>query len=278
LKICKKQILSFPKMTKHILGVDAAWTANGSSGLCLMQLEKGSKPAVLQLARSYQEFQEGEIKWNEKATASAPRLDEIIRQIGRTPEVVALDIPLSPAPITGYREADRQIARRYSRMGAAVHSPTKDRPGKIAEMLYHQLTASGVSWAGVGAKPDQPYFMEVYPHVTIIELLQLDYRLPYKVQKKGQYWKEATAEERYRKSIRQLKFLKKGIETELQNPLDEFLPELQESEKYTIHFLKSYEDLLDAIICALSGFYFLTEKAEGLGDQTSAIWVPKLNQ
>ena len=94
-----------------------------------MQLEKGSKPAVLQLARSYQEFQEGEIKWNEKATASAPRLDEIIRQIGRTPEVVALDIPLSPAPIIGYREADRQIARRYSRMGAAVHSPNKKPTG-----------------------------------------------------------------------------------------------------------------------------------------------------
>ncbi len=241
-----------------------------------MQMEKGCKPEVLQLARSYQEFLEGKIRWNEKAIASSPRLDEIIRQVGRTPEVVALDIPLSPAPITGYREADRKITRCYSKMGAAVHSPTLERPGKIAEMLYQQLSAAGSQWAGVTAKPDQPYFMEVYPHVTIIEMLQLDYRLPYKVQKKGQYWKEDSLEVRYQKSIQQLNFLRKGIEAELQNPLDEFLPELKESEKYRMHFLKSYEDLLDAIVCALTGYYFLAGKAEGLGDQTSAIWIPNL--
>jgi len=74
----------------------------------------------------------------------------------------------------------------------------------------------------------------------------------------------------------QLNFLRQGIEAELQGPLDEFLPELEEAEKYTLHFLKSYEDLLDAIVCALSGYYFLTGKAEGLGDQNSAIWIPNL--
>ena len=241
-----------------------------------MGWKEGKKPQVLRLARSYEEFLSGEIRWKEKAVSSAPRLDKIIQQLGKIPKVVALDIPLSPEPITGYREADRQITRRYSRMGAAVHSPTKDRPGKIAEMLYQQLTGSGIYWAGVGAKPDRPYFMEVYPHVTIIEMLGLNYRLPYKVQKKGQYWKDEVPEERYHKSIRQLNFLKKGLEAELQKPLDEFLPELQEEEKYTLHFLKSYEDLLDAIVCALTGYYFLAGKAEGLGDETSAIWIPKL--
>lgn len=261
---------------KYILGVDAAWTPNGSSGLCLLKWKRGSQPEVIHLGRSYEEFLEREIRWNEKATASAPRLDEIIQQIGNTPQVVALDIPLSPEPITGYREADRQVTRRYSRKGAAVHSPTQERPGKIAEVLYQQLTGAGISWAGTDAKPDRPYFMEVYPHVTIIEMLGLDYRLPYKVQKKGQYWKEDSPEERYRKSIQQLNFLRKGIEAELQKPLDEFLPELQEKEKYTLWFLKSFEDALDAVVCALSGYYFLMGKAEGLGDETSAIWIPKL--
>jgi predicted RNase H-like nuclease len=261
---------------KLILGVDAAWTVNGSSGLCLMRYEENEKPKVVRLARSYDEFLQGEIRWAEKATASAPRLDEIIRQIVEIPQVVALDIPLSPEPITGYREADRQITRRYSRMGAAVHSPTQDRPGKIAEMMFEQLTASGIRWADTKAKPDRPYFMEVYPHVTIIEMLGLDYRLPYKVQKKGQYWKDEVPEERYRKSIQQLNFLKTGIETKLQHSLDDFLPALVEREKYTLHFLKSYEDLLDSVVCALSGYYFQIGQAVGVGDETSAIWIPAL--
>jgi predicted RNase H-like nuclease len=96
------------------------------------------------------------------------------------------------------------------------------------------------------------------------------------VQKKGQYWKEDSPKERYRKSIQQLNFLKKGLEVELQKPLDGFLPELREEDKYTLHFLKSYEDLLDAIVCALSGYFFLAGKAVGLGDEASAIWIPAL--
>ena len=34
-----------------------------------------------------------------------------------------------------------------------------------------------------------PTLIEVYPHVALLTLLNLSYRLPYKVSRSGQYWK-----------------------------------------------------------------------------------------
>ncbi|MDF9800540.1 putative RNase H-like nuclease [Catalinimonas alkaloidigena] len=259
-------------MPEFILGIDAAWTVGGSSGLALLKKENTESPSLIKLAASYKEFVGEKTYTNQKAL---PDLHQVINEIGKIPHVVALDIPLSPRPMTTYRAADRQITSRYGKKGAAVHSPTHDRPGKVADHMFAQLSNAGLKWAGVDAIPENaPYFMEVYPHVSIIEYMQLEYRLPYKVQKKGKYWKEYPQEERYHLSIKQLLKLRAALQLKLNHSLDDYLPVLDQEQKYKTSFLKAYEDQLDAIVCALTGYDFLQGKAMALGDETSAIWIP----
>ncbi|MEK6475962.1 DUF429 domain-containing protein [Catalinimonas sp. 4WD22] len=259
-------------MPEYILGIDAAWTPGGSSGLALLEKDDEGKIKLKRLVSSYKEFVDEK---RDLPQLTLPDLRQVIEIIGKLPKVIALDIPLSPQPITGYREADRQITSQYGKKGAAVHSPTQDRPGKVADHIFAQLSDAGISWAGVDAKPENaPYFMEVYPHVSIIEYLELDYRLPYKVQKKGKYWKEYSQEERYRLSIKQLQKLRTALQKRVNNSLDNYLPLLNQEQKYKIAYLKAYEDQLDAIVCALTGYDFLQGKAMALGDETSAIWIP----
>lgn len=38
--------------------------------------------------------------------------------------------------------------------------------------------------------------------------------------------------------------------------------------------LKSYEDCIDALVCAWVGYQILARKAKAYGDDVSAIWVP----
>lgn len=259
-------------MPGFILGIDAAWTIGGSSGIALLEKGDEGKIKLKKLASSYEEFIDEEKYPEQKAL---PYLHPVIKAIGDIPKVVALDIPLSPQPMTGYREADRQITSRYGKKGAAVHSPTQDRPGKVADHIFAQLSNEGMTWAGVEARPEHaPCFMEVYPHVSIIEYMQLDYRLPYKVQKKGKYWKEYSQEERYRLSIVQLQKLHTALQQKLNNSLDNYLPVLNQEQQYKTAHLKAYEDQLDAIVCALTGYDFLQGRATALGDESSAIWIP----
>lgn len=262
---------------RYILGIDAAWTAKGSSGLALMQWDSFRKPRLLKIARSYVEYLAHTVSWQEKAMGVPPQLELILDDVPEMPAVMALDIPLSPRPMTGYREADRQVTRRYGRKGAAVHSPTTERPGKIAEQIFDQLSKAGMKWGGPEARPDDgsAYFLEVYPHVTIIEMLGLNYRLPYKSQKRRQYWKGQTAEEQYRLAVEQLQFLAEGIQQRIENDLYDLLPRLEPEVSYRMYFLKAYEDVLDAVVCALSGYFFLQGRCVGLGDESSAIWVPQ---
>ncbi|MFP4094479.1 MAG: DUF429 domain-containing protein [Cyclobacteriaceae bacterium] len=242
-----------------------------------MHWGESTKPELIKVARSYEEYFTGHINWQKKTTGSLPQMGLILKDVAHLPAVVALDIPLSPLPIRGYREADRQITSRYGRKGAAVHSPTPERPGIIAELIFRQLTEAGMKWGSREAQPaDGSYFLEVYPHVTIIEMMRLDYRLPYKSQKRRKYWKDKSSEEQYQLAVRQLQFLAEGIQEQINNNIYDYLPKLDTKESYKMHFLKAYEDVLDAIICALSGCFFLQGKAVGLGDKSSAIWVPVL--
>lgn len=261
-------------MPDFILGIDAAWTVGGSSGLALLEDSDSGKIKLKKLASSYEEFI-GKEKCSEQK--GLPDFNQVIKAIGDIPQVVALDIPLSPQTMTGYREADRQIISQYGKKGAAVHSPTQDRPGKVADHIFAQLSNAGINWAGIDAEPENaPCFMEVYPHVSIIEYMQLDYRLPYKVQKKGKYWKAYAHDERYRMSIMQLQRLYMALQQKINNSLDDFLPTLDQEQKYKTVYLKAYEDQLDALVCALTGYDFLQGRAMALGDESSAIWIPEM--
>jgi predicted RNase H-like nuclease len=117
-------------------------------------------------------------------------------------------------------------------------------------------------------------FIEVYPHVAIIELFQYQYRFPYKVEKRSRYWPAFSPKKRLRAIVRNLHELRGKLSNEIGN-VDEFLPELDPSIDYKIKFLKSYEDLLDAVVCALVGQRFSEGRAVPFGDDAGVIWVPR---
>lgn len=262
----------------YVLGVDAAWTAHHPSGISLLQRSTDGSLVVLKVARSYREFlEEGRIDWSAKPNASPPLLGKVLRHCadrGWPVGVVALDIPLAPEPVRGYREADRALTRAYAGRGAPVHSPTPERPGAISDLIYEQLTNAGLRWAGAQAVLNQPSFIEVYPHAAIIELFGYAYRFPYKVHRRGQYWRDDPPAVRHRKSIRNLLELKQKITDYVTFAAGAGLPELAPEQLYSLAFLKGYEDVLDSLVCALSGWAYAIGRATAYGDQDAAIWVP----
>ena len=261
----------------YIIGVDAAWTAHHPSGISLLRYAPGKPLHVVKIARSYREFLEETLDWETKPVASPPLLPEVLhycRGHGYDVQVVALDIPLAPEPVRGYREADRALTRAYSKRGAPVHSPTPERPGAISDLIYEQLTEAGFQWAGSQAVLSRPSFIEVYPHAAIIELFGYPYRLPYKVQKRGQYWKAHPPDVRYRKSIEQLLRLRQHLGCLVDYEPGNDLPQLHADERYPLAFLKGYEDVLDSVVSALAGYAYRVGKATAYGNQEGAIWVP----
>ncbi len=264
-----------------ILGVDAAWTFHNPSGVALLEVNAGARPQLVPLARSYSEFLQGEICWDEPAKVSPPQLPKLLEycqtHYGNV-QVVALDIPIGPQPVRSYREADRAVTRKYGGRGASVHSPTPERPGIVADLLYQQLTEAGFRWAGLSPVTNRPSFLEVYPHIAIIELFGYSYRLPYKVQKRNQYFKDDPPEIRYKKSVEKLNELRDKILTEVKLSEKINLPELDIDQYYAVKYLKGYEDALDSIICALVGYYYQKGEAIALGNETGTVWVPQSTQ
>lgn len=86
------------------------WTGRQPSGIALLCCENGSKPRIVKAGRSYEEFCSADaLNWHEMPGGSLPSFPSIIDTcdgMGSKVDIVALDIPLSPSPITARREAD----------------------------------------------------------------------------------------------------------------------------------------------------------------------------
>lgn len=260
---------------KFVLGIDAAWTDKEPSGVALLSIDEGNYIKAIKLARSYEEFCCDSINWNKDVNGSLPQYDKLLEFCNNNQlpvDLFALDIPISPVKITGRRESDSQISKKYGGYGAATHSPNEIRPGYISEIIFSQLKELGYEWNGGRSKS----FIEVYPHTGIIELFHYNYRLPYKVQKRSKYWPNSSSEQRLRNIILNLNELRQNLVKYIPN-LAEKLHELSPYKTYSVKYLKGYEDLLDAIVCSLTGCFYLMNKAKGYGDRGSTIWVPRID-
>ena len=179
-----------------VLGIDAAWTAHNPSGVALVQ-RKAKGWLCLSLAPSYTSFlaQASGQDWDpqQKATGSRPdpaALLQTSKQLGgATVSCVSVDMPLATTPITSRRAADTAISSRFGPKGCAVHSPSAERPGAIADQLRADFAALGYSLHTNSSDQTAAALIECYPHVALLALLKRDYRVPYKVSRSGQYWK-----------------------------------------------------------------------------------------
>ncbi len=263
-----------------VLGIDAAWTAHQPSGIALVQ-NTATGWSCMAVAPSYEAFidQASGQTWDpeQKATGSRPdpaALLEASKQLaGAELSCVSVDMPLATTPITSRRAADTAISSRFGPKGCAVHSPSAERPGAIADQLRADFEALGVPLHTSSGDPAAPAVIECYPHVALLALLKRDYRMPYKVSRSAQYWKaeKLTRSERIERLLEQFQAIKASLDEHIHG-IPEFIPEPSEVTK--LASLKSVEDRLDGLICAWIGIEHFEGRTVGLGDHTAAIWVP----
>jgi predicted RNase H-like nuclease len=152
------------------------------------------------------------IDWQARVHGSSPNIPALLAACEKIasvmPSVIACDIPLAALPINGRRTADKTVTRMYVSRRAGTHSPTAQRPGLISRKLFEQLTACGLQWLHAEAstllQQHSRVFIETYPHPAIIELLNLDERLKYKVSKLQKYWPELDGRARWNAVAREL--------------------------------------------------------------------------
>ena len=272
-----------PRDTENVcvLGIDAAWTAHQPSGIALVQ-NTASAWSCLAIAPSYEAFiaQASGQPWDpeQKATGSSPypaALLQASKQIaGSKVSCVSVDMPLAMSPITRRRAADTAISSRFGPKGCAVHSPSAERPGAIADQLHADFADLGYPLHTNGNEQSVPALIECYPHVALLALLKRNYRVPYKVSRSGKYWKaeKLTRSERIERLLEQFQAIKAGLDENISG-IPDVIPE--PSEVSTLASLKLVEDMLDGLICAWIGIEHLEGRTVGLGDDNAAIWVPQ---
>lgn len=263
-----------------VLGIDAAWTAKEPSGIALIS-QSISGWSCDAIAPSYDQFitlADGLlVDWQNKAVGSVPDMDQLIqaaKKLASTEviDVIAVDMPLSLQKITSRREADRKISKTYGGRGCSVHSPSELRPGPLSDDFRSKCLNLGYSLSTAETSAGiNPALIEVYPHTAILELMNLDYRFRYKLSRRNKLWPDASAHERkenlilaFNKILKELDNIISGIKLDV--------PEVEHVDTFAM--LKSYEDAIDALVCAWVGATYLEENCTPYGDEHAAIWVP----
>lgn len=247
--------------TKTVLGWDAAWTPHGSGAWCVLRSAEVEGQLNELMVWEHTPGTQGE---------TFNRLNQLLKEF--SPDMIAIDMPISKKAVTGYREADRATTRAFSRYGCPVHSPTPERPGTWGEACMKVLFNKGYE-IDTGKMVKRKAVAEVYPHTALLEILRLSYRLPYKITRHRQLWPEVTSQKSKQKCCeQQQKILNRlGQEIDL-NHWETPFPPLQ-----PLSGLKAFEDRIDALICGWVGFQVLQRKFLAYGDDSSAIWNPDVN-
>lgn len=261
-----------------VLGIDAAWTQRNPSGVALITGEQ-RQLRCLAVAPSYASFLNllgpTAVGWTSKqpgGECDAGRLLAAAETMaGKPVTCVAVDMPLSKNPIAGRRKADAEVSRAFGAWHCATHSPSSERPGPLGLRLREQFETAGypltTSFPNSSAPP---HLIEVYPHPALARLVGQEERLRYKAGKMRAYWRADGPERRRERLLAEWRRIVLSLEGRIPG-VKRLLPDpttLRPSR------LKSYEDGLDAIVCAWVGAQFLLRAATPYGDEAAAIWVP----
>lgn len=256
---------------RSVLGIDAAWTLKQPGGVALV-VETSLGWRLEAVAGSYLDFLNiGKIETG--GHPMKPNPSAIIRACEtihtRAPDLVAIDMPIAHSPITSRRASDNAVSREYGGRWASTHSPSAKRPGNIADDLKSGFSAAGYP---LGTKePRSPSLIEVYPHPALIELLNAEKRLPYKVANRRKYWRNNSPDERRDLLLECWQSIITALDAHVSG-VSAMLPIPAKSSKITQ--FKSFEDFLDAVVCAWVAICALDGKAKPFGDEDSAIWIP----
>lgn len=262
--------------SRVVLGIDAAWTARNPSGVALA-IEEDGNWTLVHVAASYRTFEmlSGLERCAAATSLHQPSAVGLLNTTqllcGRRPDLIAVDMPMSLEPITGRRASDSAVSRAYGGRKCSTHSPSAERPGKISDQLRLDMEQHG--YALNTTTISESALIEVYPHPALVELAKSPERLPYKVHKIRNYWPSLPPAERRNQLMLQWRSIITLLGDQL-NGVKAALP--LPSISAPVSELKSYEDMIDAVVCAWAGICALSGKAKPYGDQDSAIWIPSL--
>lgn len=263
-----------------ILGLDAAWTAGEPTGVALVAKRDG-RWRCLALAPSYESFialsRGNAVNWAQAPCGSAPDLACLLEAASKVArgaiDIVAVDMPVSLGAITGRRAADRLVSREFGSRWCSAHSPTSSRPGIVGAALCQQLAARGYSIATADTPAGTTRrLVEVYPHVSLLELLTRERRVPYKLAKSLKYWPATTVRTRIERLLAEMETIDRALRKGIAG-IDIRLPSA--GSVGALSGLKRYEDALDALVCCWSGIQYVNCNAIPLGDNECAIWCPR---
>ena len=257
---------------RAVLGIDAAWTHKNPSGIALVCEESGDW-SLEAVAGSYRDF----VSLTDVAPANQDEQSNLqfildaVRQITSCQLcMVAVDMPLANSQIVRRRHADNIVSKNYGRFGCGTHTPTSDRPGKISSDLRAFFEACDFKLR-TSNEPEQLSLIEVYPHPALVVLTNAEFRLPYKVGKIREYWKQLSSSERRQRLLLEWSCILEVLKGKIKKIEDHLIIPPVEART---NELKQFEDMLDAVICAWVGVCALQGRATPYGDDDSAIWVP----
>jgi predicted RNase H-like nuclease len=262
-----------------ILGIDAAWTKCGSSGVSVLKLEK-SRWRCVAVAPSYEALgvlaAGGSCDWSLRSSGSTPNAEWLLQAAtklaGEPVALVTIDMPVATNPIHMRRAADRDVSRAFGARWCSAHSPNQQRPGEFGASLTRQFAQLGFPVATAATPPGEARrLVEVYPHPALLTLLQRQQRVPYKVNRASKYWGRIPKPACLSRLLHEFVSIHQGL-TQHIDGIPIHLPRVDDVK--TFASLKPFEDALDALVCGWVGCLYLARAAYPLGDETSAVWCP----
>lgn len=269
-----------------ILALDPAWTPHQASGVALL-VERDTKWSCRAVAPSYDQFFElaewRAVDWDDTPRGAMPDatrlLDAATRLLGGVAvDLVTIDMPIATLPVIGRRACDNAVSSAFGARGCSTHSPSPSRPGPMGQNLTRQFNDLGFAVATTATAPGTTNVIaEVYPHPALLSLLNESYRLKYKISHARSYWRDEamTPAKRRHCIVDEWRRIYDELARSI-SPIDIWLPSTTQVETMSTSRLKRYEDALDAVICAWVGVEYLAGRCSPYGDETAAIWIPRV--
>jgi predicted RNase H-like nuclease len=260
---------------RAVLGIDAAWTLTQPSGVAL-SVETSAGWQFVAIDSSYEAFVLRANEGSRYSNALGPDPNALLKAasvLGACEvSLVAVDMPLACSQIKARRFCDDAVSKAYGARKCGTHSPTEARPGALSCELKQKFGEAGFPLRTNIIQ--LPGLIEVYPHPALCELAAAPERLPYKVSKVRKYWPNACSLDRRRLLLEQWREILNLLGKQLKGVTENLSLPPQDA---TSKALKSFEDSLDAAICAWVGICVLERRAKPFGDEDAAIWIPALD-
>lgn len=228
----------------YFAGIDIAWSDNNPSGIAFLKADEDSGSLVeVDIVETDEEI-----------------IDRIKQVVGKEDAVITVDAPLKVPNETGRRPAEEVVGKLFSKYDAGAHPANRKRLSQWTDRVRGEDIVAKLESEGFEHNPyierneNCRKIVEVYPHPSMVALFDLEKILKYK-NKSGRDYEFLYEEFRkYQENLKELKNREPALET----------PEIVEKDVEGMigKTLKQYEDKLDALFCAYTGYYYWANPRE----------------